>query len=152
MDPRKAGIGNERQRVLHARMKEQNKNKRNMSLQADRRFSAIALIQKHESIQADCRHGTSPESERRRATTPASRPGPSSTRKLDENGSRGTPAQGFRPSNRPADPARVRTDRPLARYPSETRRRIMLKFIGGTIGFIFLVGLVVVIAILKLIF
>ncbi|WP_176522104.1 hypothetical protein [Stappia indica] len=133
-------------------MKEQNKNKRNMSLQADRRFSVIALIQKHESIQADCRHGTSPESERRRATTPASRPGPLPPESLMKTEAGERPAQGFRPSNRPADPARVRTDRPLARYPSETRRRIMLKFIGGTIGFIFLVGLVVVIAILKLIF
>lgn len=62
------------------------------------------------------------------------------------------PARGFRPSNRPVDPARPRTDRPPARYLCETRRRTMLKFIGGTVGFIFLVGLVVVIGILSLIF
>ncbi|MBC2857476.1 hypothetical protein [Stappia sp. 28M-7] len=52
----------------------------------------------------------------------------------------------------PTDIGPPRTDRPLARYLCETRRDDMLKFIGGTIGFIFLVGLVVVIGILKLIF
>jgi len=44
------------------------------------------------------------------------------------------------------------TIRPLTRCPSDTMEGHMLKFIGGTVGFIFLVGLVVVIGILMLIF
>jgi hypothetical protein len=38
-------------------------------------------------------------------------------------------------------------------WPGDTnRRRLMFKFIGGTVGVIFLIGLLVVIGILSLIF
>jgi hypothetical protein len=44
---------------------------------------------------------------------------------------------------------------PLGCFPADKRQYKefdMLKFIGGTIGFIFIVGLIVVIGVLKLIF
>ena len=43
-------------------------------------------------------------------------------------------------------------DRPDMVYPSEKQEITMLKFLGGAVGIIFIIGLLVVIGILSLIF
>lgn len=42
--------------------------------------------------------------------------------------------------------------RPLSKHPAWKRRLPMLRFIGGTVGVIFLIGLLVVVGLLALIF